>query len=109
MQLTWLLCPWNFPGKNTGVGCHFLLQGIFPTRGLNPHFLHWQAVSLTLNHLESPTEYYIDNEKHKGWAVWVQTVCKCIFVHPGDGVAAQDPASGEKIGIHIAGPEKTQI
>ena len=26
-----LLCPWDFPGKNTGVGCHFLLQGIFPT------------------------------------------------------------------------------
>ena len=28
-----LLCPWNFPGKSPGVGCHFLLQGIFPTRG----------------------------------------------------------------------------
>ena len=27
-----LLCPWNFPGKNTGVGCHFLLQGIFSPR-----------------------------------------------------------------------------
>ena len=27
------LCPWNFPGKNTGVDCHFLLEGIFPTRG----------------------------------------------------------------------------
>ena len=27
-----LLCPWDFPGKNTGVGCHFLLQGIFPPR-----------------------------------------------------------------------------
>ena len=27
---TKFLCPWNFPGKNTGVGCHFLLQGIFP-------------------------------------------------------------------------------
>ena len=26
-----LLCPWNFPGKNSGVGCHSLLQGIFPT------------------------------------------------------------------------------
>ena len=25
-----LLCPWDFPGKNTGVGCYFLLQGIFP-------------------------------------------------------------------------------
>ena len=28
-------CPWNFPSKNTGVGCHFLLQGIFPTQGSN--------------------------------------------------------------------------
>ena len=28
-----LLCPWNFPGKNTEVGCHFLLQGIFPSQG----------------------------------------------------------------------------
>ena len=31
-----VLCPWNFPGKNTGVACHFLLQGIFPTQGSNP-------------------------------------------------------------------------
>ena len=29
---TRLLCPWDFPGKNNGVGCHFLLQGIFPTQ-----------------------------------------------------------------------------
>ena len=27
-----LLCPWHFPGENTGVGCHYLLQGIFPTQ-----------------------------------------------------------------------------
>ena len=33
-------CPWDFPGKNTGVGCYFLLQGIFPTQGLNPCLLH---------------------------------------------------------------------
>ena len=32
-----LLCPWNFPGKNTGEGCHFLLQGIFPTQGRYHH------------------------------------------------------------------------
>ena len=46
-----LLCPWNFPGKNTGVGCLFLLMGIFPTQGSNPnvlHLLHWQADSLPL-------------------------------------------------------------
>ena len=30
-----LFCPWNFPDKNTGVGCHSLLQGIFPSQGLN--------------------------------------------------------------------------
>ena len=43
------LCPWDFPGKNTGVGCHFLLQRIFQTRGSNLHLLcplHWQVGSL---------------------------------------------------------------
>ena len=40
----------GFPGKNTGVGCHFLLQEIFPTQGSNPCHLHWQADSLTLSH-----------------------------------------------------------
>ena len=34
---TRLLCPWDFPDKNIGVGCHFLLQGSFSTQGLNPH------------------------------------------------------------------------
>ena len=34
--------------KNTGAGCHGLLQGIFPTQGSNPRLLHWQAGSLPL-------------------------------------------------------------
>ena len=33
-------CPWDFSGKNTGAGCHFLLQGIFLIQGSNLHFLH---------------------------------------------------------------------
>ena len=37
--VTRLLCPWDSPGKNTEVGCHALLQGIFPTLGLNLLFL----------------------------------------------------------------------
>ena len=45
-----LLCPWDSPGKNTGVGCHFLLQGIFLTQGWNQCLLHWQADSLPLSH-----------------------------------------------------------
>ena len=46
----------ELPGKNTGVGCHFLLQGVFLTQGLklhHPHLLHWQADSLPLSHLGS--------------------------------------------------------
>ena len=49
-----ILCPWDSPGKNTGVGCQFLLQRIFPTQGLNPGLLHWQAGSLPLHFLGSP-------------------------------------------------------
>ena len=40
LLLTRLLCPQDFPGKNTEVGCHFLLQGIFPTQELSPRLLH---------------------------------------------------------------------
>ena len=51
-----ILCPWDFPGKDSGVGCHFLLQGIFLTQQSNPRLLrllHWQADSLPLSHLGS--------------------------------------------------------
>ena len=40
-----LLCPWDSPGKNTGVDCHSMLQRIFPTQGSNPGLLHcWQIL-----------------------------------------------------------------
>ena len=48
---TRLLCPWNFPVKNTEVGCRFLHKGIFPTQELNPHLsclLRWWVDSLPL-------------------------------------------------------------
>ena len=47
-----LLCPWNFPGKNTGVSCYFFLQGIFLTRASNPHLLcllYWQTDFTTVS------------------------------------------------------------
>ena len=40
-----LLCPWDAPGTNSGLGCHARLQGIFPTQGSKLHLLHWQADS----------------------------------------------------------------
>ena len=38
------LHPWDSPVKNTGVGCHALLQGIFPTQGWNPCLLHYKGI-----------------------------------------------------------------
>ena len=48
-----LLCPWDFPGKDTGVGCHFLLQGIFWIQGSNSHLLHWRVDSSSLSHMHT--------------------------------------------------------
>ena len=59
LQPTRLLCPWDFPGKDAGVGCHFLLQGIFLIRRLNLHLLYPQADSLTLSHQGSQVFRYI--------------------------------------------------
>ena len=42
--------PWDFPGKNAGVDCHFLLQDIFPTQGLNPGLPHCRQTLYRLSH-----------------------------------------------------------
>ena len=47
---TKLLRPWDFQGKSTGVGCHFLLQGIFPTQGSNPGLSHCRQTLYRLSH-----------------------------------------------------------
>ena len=44
LQAPKLICPWDSPGKNRGVGCHFLLQGIFPTQGSNPGLLYCRQI-----------------------------------------------------------------
>ena len=56
---TRLLCPWNSPGKNTGAGCHFLLQGIFPTQRLNLGLLHCRQIVYHLNHQGSPGQGWV--------------------------------------------------
>ena len=59
LQPIGLLCPWDSPGvKNTGVGFHFLLQGVFPTQGLNSsvlHLLHWHLGPSPLAQPGKPT------------------------------------------------------
>ena len=50
-----LLCPSNSPGKNTRVGCHSLLQGIFQSQGSNPGLLHFRRIFYHMNHQGSPS------------------------------------------------------
>ena len=73
LQPTRLLCLRNFSSKNTRVGCHFLLQGIFLTQKLNLWFLHWQADSLPL-----ASHVWMWELDHKeGWALmnWCFLIC----------------------------------
>ena len=72
---TRFLCPWDFPGNTTEVGCHFPLQGIFLTQELNPHLLvllHLQEGSLSLvppgNYLYTlPALKSLTNRWNVGW------------------------------------------
>ena len=48
-----LLCPWDSPGKNTGISSHSLLQGTFPTQRLNPGLLHCRQILYHLSHQEN--------------------------------------------------------
>ena len=57
-----LHCPWSFPGLNSGVDCHFLLQRIFLTQGSKLcllHHLHWQVDSFPLRHLGGPYGFWV--------------------------------------------------
>ena len=77
---TRLLCAWNFPVKNTGMNCHFLLQGS------NPSFLylaHWQADSLPLSDIESPffrlQRPIGAKHQHIRWgSIWNHHFCRLI-------------------------------
>ena len=83
---------WDSLGKNTGVGCRFLLQGIFPTQGSNVCLLcplHWQADSLPLSHLGSPK---VGGREHKQ-------------VEPGEQQRQHLPSCLPAAAGELAGPE----
>ena len=61
-----MICPWDFPGKNTGVGCHSLLQRIFLAQGSNPGLVHCRQILHHLSHQGSPTDPKSSNE----WESW---------------------------------------
>ena len=76
LQPTRVLCLWGFPGKNTGLGCHSLLQWIFS----NLHLLHWQADSFPLSHPRTPLcmhNHFLSKlwETVEDREAWQVTVC----------------------------------
>ena len=77
LQLTRLPCSWNFPVKNTEVGCHFLLQGTLLIQGSNPCLLHWQVDSLPLSHLGSPFFNILFEFKYTSLGGILGHFCKC--------------------------------
>ena len=60
---TKFLCPQDSLGKKTWVGCHFLLQGLFPIQGSNLCLPHWQADSLPFCHLGSPIMWMVETKR----------------------------------------------
>ena len=57
-----LLCPWNFPGNNSGVDSHSLIRGIFWTQGLNPCLLHCKQILYHLSH-QGTSEIHVTRSK----------------------------------------------
>ena len=76
---------WDFPGKNTGVGCHALLQGIFPTQGSNPGLPHCRWILLPSEPPGKPDIKHNCPTKKKLEGLW-KTLCaapQCVTIfHP---------------------------
>ena len=70
LQLARLLCPRDFPDKNTGVGCHDLHQEIFPTQGSNPDLPHFRKILYHLSHQASPRILQWVAYPFSRWSYW---------------------------------------
>ena len=81
-----LLCPWNSPGKDTGVGCCALLQGIFPTQGSNPGLPHCSWILYQLSNQGSPYIFKARLKYSQFMIMNVTAECHCrlsVFKWPG--------------------------
>ena len=83
--------PWDSPGKNTAASCHFLLQGICPTQGSNPHLLcllHCRQSLYSLSRRGSPSHYRDD----------------CYYRFESYGPGSDPRWGGDRLPIHRPGP-----
>ena len=81
LQSTRLHCPWNSPGRNTEVGCHLLLQGIFQTQGSNPGLLRCRQILYHLSHQKNPKSLNdMFNQMHS-MVMLILPLCQDCFKH----------------------------
>ena len=83
---TRLLCSWHFPGKKTGVGCHFLLQGIFLIQGLIPSLLYCRWILYWPSHQGSLSRVHNPGQS--------QDTESSSLPHPSDTPGMEAPAVG---------------
>ena len=99
LSTTRLLCPWNFPEENTGVGCHFLLQGILPTQaGIKPASFAFPTLAgrFFTTEPQPPADELkgvfrlntrVCREKHELLSFWESNTCQNVT---GSSIAFQD-------------------
>ena len=90
---------WNSPGKNTGVGYHSLLQGIFLIQGWNPGLLHWKGILCHLSHQGSPEHTLYAFNSLWLWRYFILVIVLCTldnkcFLLQLDGVVETSVRSG---------------
>ena len=108
LSCVWLFVnPWTvahqaplsmgFAGKNTEVGCHFLLRGIFPTQGWNPYLLHCRQIYYSWASREAQEIYKVTSKRHESncWGIWVE--------------GEADPPTGDlsRVGVDPRGSEQS--
>ena len=96
LQPARLLCPWDSPGKNTGVGYHFLLQGIFLTQGLNLHLprADFSLLSYQQSYVYSSCVLLCCVQSHL-------TLCEPTdYSPPGSSVHGDSPGKNPGVGFH---------
>ena len=97
LQPTWLLCPWRSPGKTTGVGCHSLLQRIFPTHGSNSVLLHCRQILYRLSHQGSPTLRHISGQIYNSKSTCTPMFIAALFTIAKTCKQLRCPSTDERI------------
>ena len=100
-----LLCPWDFPGKSTGVGCHFLLQRIFLTQGSNLGLAHCRQTLYCLSH-QGSLHLQCRRPKFDPWVgkiPWRRAWQLTSVYLPGESPWTKEPGGLQSVGSQRVG------